>query len=105
MSSASRYWRIEARQYTPRSIPSCVSRTSWYGPAHSAVTYVLIRTDGAKCTVFVPSISPGPTEATPALETTVQCAGTVACQVNADLRSGWSKQAYAFCASAVSNWL
>ena len=29
---------IEARQNTPRSTPSCVVRSSWYGPAQIAVT-------------------------------------------------------------------
>jgi hypothetical protein len=68
------------------------------------VTYVLIRGDRVKCTVF--TAGPAPTVlSTGMLDTTVQCAGTVACQMNTLLRSGWSKQAYARCASAVSNWL
>src|SRR3569833_591943 len=43
MSSASRYCFIDWRQNTDMSIPSCESRTTWYGPAHTAVMYELIR--------------------------------------------------------------
>ena len=62
-------------------MPSWVVRTSWYGPAQIAVTYVLITADVAKWTVALPSTSPGSTRSTGELETTFQCAGTVACQV------------------------
>jgi hypothetical protein len=48
--------------------------------------YVDIRADGAKCSVFVPSPPPTPTEpgsvrSTGEFEMTDQCAGTVTCQV------------------------
>ena len=96
---------MDSRTKMPRSMPSWLSRTSWYGPAQSAVMYVLIFADGAKCTTLLPATSPGSSRSISALETTFQCAGTVARQVNTDLRSGWSKQAKTRCASAVSNWL
>ena len=86
-------------------MPSWLSRTSWYGPAQSAVMYVLIRADWREVDDLAPASSAGSSRSTGMLETTFQCAGTVACQVKTLLRSGWSKQANTRCASAVSNWL
>jgi hypothetical protein len=93
MSSASRCRAIERRQNTPRSMPSWVSRTSWYGPAHSAVMYVLMRTDLAKCTTFAGSPSTDSSRSIVAFEIIRQCAGAVTCQTYSPFRSGWSKQA------------
>ncbi len=84
-------------------MPSWESRTSWYGPAHIAVTYVLIRGARWKCTVVAGPA--GSVRSTGMFEMTRQWLGAVTCQVNSALRSGWSKQAYTRWASAVSNWL
>src|SRR5262245_31062977 len=47
-SSGSRYCLMDSRTNRPRSMPSWVVRTSWYGPAHRAVMYVLITAEVSK---------------------------------------------------------
>ncbi len=85
-------------------MPSWWSRTSWYGPATSAVMYVDITGVVRKRMVRTP-IAASAAAATALLEIAFHSAGTVTVRVNVALRSGWSKQAYIRCASYVSNWV
>ena len=68
-------------------MPSCSSRTAWYGPAISVVKYVGSGPVVASCQC------PGSTCVAGPLPATVQSSGQRTSSVTGALRSGWSKQA------------
>ncbi len=68
-------------------MPSCSSRSTWYGPATRVTKYVDSGWVGANSHVPGSTCSPG------ALPMTVQSGGAVTWNVYGALRSGWSKHA------------